>query len=199
MITGQRFLSLKRYTFVDVEDTEVGSIEDLVLSPNSLFPTHLVLGAGFFEEYLEVLGKKPDIDELAEIFLMEIIDNDVIYINKSLDDLIKTDENGIIPFPSILFSELQKYSLEDIDGKIDCELLDFEISGEHSMLIFSHNEIQEEMIQRGYKQRFELIIPLSTISINDSKLKIALSKDEIINKIEKDIPPKMTGKSIVKF
>jgi hypothetical protein len=55
------------------------------------------------------------------------------------------------------------------------------------------------MIQRGYKQRFELIIPLSTISINDSKLKIALTKDEIINKIEKDIPPKMTGKSIVKF
>ena len=38
--------------------------------------THLMLGAGFFEEYMEVVGKRPDIDELAEIELMEIIDDE---------------------------------------------------------------------------------------------------------------------------
>ena len=199
MITGLRFHALKRYTFVDVEDTEVGSIEDLVLSPDTLYPTHLVLGAGFFEEYLEVLGKKPNIDELAEIFLMELIDNEIIYINKSLDDLIKTDENGKIPFPSMLFSELMKYQVFDTAGKIDCELLDFDISGESSSLIFSHNEIQDEMLLRGYKQRFELVIPLSKVSIADSTLTISTSKDEIINTIEKEIAPKMTGKSIIKI
>ena len=197
MIKGLQYKSLKNYTFVDAEDLEVGSIEDLLLDPKTLEPTHLMLGAGFFEEYMEVVGKRPDIDELADINLMEIIDNSTIHINSKIGDLQRTDEDGSIPFDTIPFSTISKMTYILGESTVEGDLLDFEINGSESKFIFQFPSMHEKLVMLGYKQRVIVAISIKQVVVENNIFKIKITLDQIIKRAESEIPPLLNGKSVL--
>lgn len=198
MIHGLRYTSLKRFIFVDNEDLEVGSIEDLVLDPETLLPTHLVLGAGFFEEYMEIMGKRPDIDELVEVDKLEQQNDSVILIHQSIDDMIKTDETGLIPFPSILFSHLMTVNATLKSGE-EVIISDYELSGGDSRLICHIQRLNDEMLKLQFRQRIELLIPLSRVKKSIDQLAISYTLDELIEITKQSVAPKLNGKSKIRI
>lgn len=199
MIKKIRYQSLKRHTFVDRNLTEIGSVEDLILAPDSLQATHLVLGAGFFEEFQEELGNKPNIDEIAALADMEQYSNTVYRVKKALDELEVTDTQGRVGFPHYLFCNLQKLKIHDLKGPTDGELHDYLISGENSAFCIQLPKFQYEMSMQGYRQKLEFLLPLNMVKINGEIITISTDTESLKSIIEKNLEMKMSGKSIIRI
>ena len=199
MIDNIRYYSLKQYTFVDTNDIEPGSIEDLVLSPDTLEPTHLILGAGFFEEFMEDIGNKENIDEIAELSKMEM-KHDIVYLNEQLEDLIRTNKDGSLPFDGILFSHIREFEIYDNNIMHDAEIHDLLIAKPSALIIQSQN-LQKEMKLKGYKQKLEMIIPLTKVKFDEKNniIRVLFDLDDIIAKIEQEIEPRYSGKSLIQL
>ncbi|MCY3410946.1 MAG: hypothetical protein INQ03_04830 [Candidatus Heimdallarchaeota archaeon] len=195
MITNIRYQSMRRYTFVDINDVEVGSLEDLVLNPKDLSATHLLLGAGFFEEYMEEVGKRPNIDEIVEITKMDVIEDHVIQIHEKIDELQTTNENGEIPFDSILFSELITKSITINGTESDIEIDDYLIDTTPKLVI-QLPSVQQALSMKGFRQKFEFLVPISNFTYSES-INLTLDEQTLVDKIEQTGEYKMTGKTII--
>ncbi len=195
MFSKIRFSVLKRRNFLDLNNVEA-SIEDLLLDISTKRPTHLVVGAGFYEEFLEDIAEKDDIDELAELSIILEIDAITYRINDNIDNLEKTDNNGQPNFPAIKFQDLIKFEIVDENNDRKQELFDYEISDD-PYFIFNSYDLDNQMRVHGYGQRFEIYYSTSIIKIDKENKKILLpvSFENLVERITKDIEPKMRGKS----
>jgi hypothetical protein len=155
-----------------------------------------VIGAGFYEEYMEDIEEKDDIDELAELSMILEIDAITYRINEIIDNLVRTDKKGIAPFPAIKFQDLFKYDIINSDIENKLELFDFEISDD-PYFIFNSYALDNEMRSHGYGQRFEIYYSSSLVTIDqeNKRIQLPLSFSNIIERITKNIEPKMRGKS----
>ncbi len=187
---------MKRYTIIDIENVEIGSIEDLILDPDSLDATHLILGAGFFEELQEELGNKPNIDEIVDLDLTEIIADDTLRIKLKISDLELTDEHGVVQFPHILYTDLKRYEIYINDVVNDGELHDYFIDGNKPAFIFQFPEFQYKMSMLGYRQKLEFVFPIEKVKIDEKKIKLDITEEDLIAVVE-NTGMKMTGKSII--
>ena len=75
VVSNIRLSKLRRLHFVDVDDNDVGSLEDITFSVDNLAPQHLILGSNFFEELMEEIGKRENIDEIAPLSIVSDIDS----------------------------------------------------------------------------------------------------------------------------
>lgn len=195
MFNKIRYSVLKRRNFLDINNVEV-SIEDLLLDVHTRHPTHLVIGAGFYEEFLEDIEEKDDIDELAELSIISEIDAITYRINDLVENLQRTDKKGNPPFSAIKFDDLLKFDILDKNNEQKQELFDFEIS-ENPYFIFNSYSLDNEMRTHGYGQRFEIYYASSLLNIDlENKLiQLPVSFDNLVERITKNIEPKMRGKS----
>ncbi|MHA2249293.1 MAG: hypothetical protein ACXAD7_02975 [Candidatus Kariarchaeaceae archaeon] len=191
-----RYSKLKRYNFVDINDVEIGSLEDIVVDKEGLFPTHLILGAGFFEEFLEELGKKGNIDELAPFDIISMDENDDVIIGKPVEELITTNEKGYLPISGYKYADLMKFIIKSQDETLDADLVDIELDGLNSRYFFRFHDLQDKLQQSGYGQRFEVSFLASHIKIEVEVLLIPSTLDELLESIKNNIEPKMRGKSL---
>ena len=199
MLNKIRFSVLKRRNFLDLNNVEA-SIEDLLLDVNTKHPTHLVVGAGFYEEYMEDIEEKDDIDELAELSLILEIDPITYRINDIIENLERTDKNGIAPFPAIKFQDLFKYDIIDTNNEKKQELFDFEISDD-PYFIFNSYDLDNEMRSHGYGQRFEIYYSASIIYVDqeNKKIQLPVSFNKLVERISSSVEPKIRGKSLFIF
>ena len=195
MFNKIRFSVLKRRNFLDLSNVEA-SIEDLLLDINTKHPTHLVVGAGFYEEFLEDIEEKDDIDELAELSIILEIDAITYRINEDIDNLERTDKNGQPNFPAIKFQDLFKFEIVDKNNEKRQELFDYEIS-DNPYFIFNSYDLDNQMRMHGYGQRFEIYYSSSIINIDleNKKILLPLSFDNLVERITKSLEPKIRGKS----
>ncbi|MCH8906680.1 MAG: hypothetical protein IH840_06295 [Candidatus Heimdallarchaeota archaeon] len=196
-----RFTKLKRYHFVDSEDLDVGNLEDVTLDKDSLVPHHLILGAGFFEELMEELGKREDIDEIAPLELISEIQGDHVIISRPIDELPRTDKNGKMPakYNVLMFSSLYEFGLIDQEGDIDATLLDLELNGDDSKFIFNYPTLQGPLQMEGFGQRFEVAFKVGSISLTKDKIVLPSTHDQLLELTRTTIQPKMRGKSQVNW
>lgn len=199
VLSNIRLAKLKRYHFVDSEDNDIGCIEDLTLSKSTLQPTQFLLGSNFFEELLEELGKKGNIDEIVPLDIVSEMDHEHVILSESIENLEVTDENGVIPgdLPLYLYSNILNYKIFDNSGEVDAVLIDIILNYENSCLIFNYSNLKASLMSEGFYQRFEISVPISKIKIEDEKIIILSSKEEMIDKAKSQIKPKEKGKSTI--
>jgi len=184
---------------VDAKDQEMGTLEDFILDTTTMQPTHFILGGGFFEEYLESTGSIDDIDELAPLEIVDHIDNDYIVLVKTLDELETTNQDGALPIEGIKYSKFTKLSLEDREGPISAEIIDYEFEYEHSRIVLNHFTLQDELRSQGYMQKFEFIVPIDKVSIQDQLIHLDLAKTDLIQMAQEQVEPKSIGRSIIQI
>lgn len=194
-----RFSNLQRFTFFDKDDIEIGSAVDLLLETNSLEPISLLMGAGFFEELMEEMGRKENQDEIAPLSLIENLDDKNLKINAKLQDLELTDDNGDPYFDCYKLSKLKSLESKDLDDGKDWILEDFLINNKNSYFTFTNTKIDSEMKRFNYGQRFEIYITINSIEIKENLLIIKLRYDDIISQIKETLEAKDRGKSIIYF
>ncbi len=199
VLSNIRLTKLRRYHFVDSEDNDIGCIEDLTLAKSTLEPTHFLLGSNFFEELLEELGKKGNFDEIAPLHLVSEIDHEHVVLSESIDNLEMTNENGEISgdLPVYMYSKILNYKIFDNSGEIDAVLIDLIFNYEKSCLIFNYSDLKASLMSEGFYQRFEISVPISKIKIEDEKIIIHSSKEEMVDKAKLQVKPKEKGKSTI--
>lgn len=192
-----RYSELKYYHFLDSEEQEMGTLEDLVLDTDTLEPSHLLLGAGFFAEFLEHKGDLEDIDELAPLDLVKEIDADYIILSESLSNLQTTSKEGKLPISGNKFSTLCKLPVFLQDNQIDAELFDIEINGKDSKLYFSYIELSKELGSHHYGQRFDICVRVDKVQINQETIRLPLSFDELRQYVIEEVEPKPRGRTTI--
>jgi hypothetical protein len=193
-----RYSKLKRYHLIDVNEVEL-NLEDLILDQKTLIPTHLMLGAGFFEELMEELGKKGDIDELAPLNIIKEIDKEYMLIEMPFEELETTNKKGVLPFSAIKFSDLLKYNIKAGASEFYLKLNDIEINGSDSQFIFISPELKEQLLKENYRQRIEIQIKISNTIITHDTIQLPFTKQDIIALIRNSVEPKPRGKSTIKI
>ena len=188
---------LRFYHFVDVDDQELGTLEDVILDPHSLTPTHIVLGGGFFEEFMESKGEIDDIDEIASLDLVDRIDNDFIVLKTKLEDLETTDSHGNLPIEGYKYTDFLKYPLSDRNGAIDGEIVDFVFDENDSLIIVHYPEVEQKMKLEGYMQKFEFHVPIDKVSVTDKIVEIDIDREMLFELIKEQVEIRMNGKSAV--
>ncbi|OLS28282.1 MAG: hypothetical protein HeimC2_07740 [Candidatus Heimdallarchaeota archaeon LC_2] len=199
VISNIRLTKLKRYHFVDADDNDIGSIEDLTLSKSTLEPLHFILGSHFFEELLEELGRKENIDEIAPINIVSEIDNEHVVLSESIDNLEITNEDGEIPDSKSIYrySKILNYTIFDNSGELDAKLIDLVLNYDKTSFIFNYANLKTNLMKDGFYQRFEISVPISKIKIDDEKIIISTSEEEMIKNAKLQIKPKEKGKSTI--
>ena len=194
-----RLTKLRRHHFVDKDDLDVGSLQDLTLDRFKLTPKHLILGSNFFEELLEEMGKKANIDEVASVDTISGVQGNFVILNEKYENLEVTDEEGNLPesFEEIKYSDLSELNIIDREEKGGMDLIDYEMDGDNSRLIFNYPDIQYELMPEGFMQRFEISFHVKDITLSGENIITPSSKDEVIKKVKSTIEPKMKGKSTV--
>jgi sporulation protein YlmC with PRC-barrel domain len=194
-----RFSKLKRYHFVDINDIDIGSLEDLVLDVDTLVPTYLLLGAGFFEELMEELGEKADVDELAPIDSVSEKAQETMLVNLPFDDLQTTSNKGALPFAGIKYSDLLKLPIIDSSQQFEGSLIDMEIHGNKSRFIFRSPLITENLQNQGYYQSFEISFLTSQITLEDNQILLPCAFEDILQKVREIVEPQMKGITHIEY
>ncbi len=180
------FSQLQRCVFLDKNNVEIGSIEDLVLD-EKLYPTHLVLGSGFYEEFLEEVGDRDNIDELAELSLIKKIDNDTYKIKEPVENLPKTDINGRIG-GKLFLSDLREFPVFILDCINPIRIIDY-IVDKNPYFVFDDFNIHQKLRDKGINTRFYLYAKPEKISIkqyeSSKKIIVDISIDELADKVRK--------------
>ncbi|MHA2278526.1 MAG: hypothetical protein ACXAC2_22330 [Candidatus Kariarchaeaceae archaeon] len=199
VISNIRLTKLRRYHFVDVDDNDVGSLEDITFAKKNLEPKHLILGSNFFEELLEEIGEREDIDEIAPLSIVSEIVGDHVVLSESIDDLERTKGTGefLDKYKVIPYSKLLSYQIHDENGLSEAELIDVELNGSESHFIFNYDLLKSKLMMEGYMQRFEIAIPIHNIEINDETLVLLTNETDLTAKARDQHQPKDKGKSTV--
>ena len=185
---------MRRYPFVDKSGLDIGSLEDVILRPKDLYPSHLLLGAGFFEEYMEEIGKRENIDEIAELGLVTIIGDEYFQVESNVADLPLT-KDGTLGIPGVLFSSLSTLKIFDGESEIDAELFDLEFDYEKSSFVINHYNLQSQLRGAGYYQRLEVYYPIKYITVTDTQLILPITTEQLFDRIQKEMEPLYKGKS----
>lgn len=199
IVSNIRLTKLRRLHFVDVDDNDVGSLEDITFGLDNLVPQHLILGSNFFEELMEEIGKRENIDEIAPIGIVSEIDSNHAILSESIDDLERTTGTNayLEKYHVILYSMFKKYQVQDTNGVSEAELIDVQLNGSDSQFIFNYPNLKSKLMTDGYMQRFEIAVPINKIKIINEKLVISTHDEDIVSKAKQQHQPKDKGKSTV--
>lgn len=192
-----RYSQLKHYHIIDNHELEIGNLEDIGINIETLQPSSLILGAGFYEELMEEVGKKENIDEIAPIDIVERVDGDFIVLSKKLNELKTTNAKGELPHNQIKFSILSGYDVYDQNGKTKSQLSDIELNKEKSRYIFNYPELDITLKHKGYGQRFDVSFSIRDLEIANGKIILPSRLDDLVQKVENNIAPKNRGKSLL--
>ena len=194
-----RYSRLRYYHFIDSQDQDMGSLEDIVLNNDTYEPKYFLLGGGFFEEYLESRGDIEDIDELAPVNLVRGIEDDYVVFKMKFENLTTTTIDGKLPNGMVKFSQLCHLPIDSPENEVSMELFDLILDGSNSRFVFNYIHLSEVLMSEGYQQRFEIAFPIDMIKVENNRIQVPCTTNEILNYIRSNIEHQMRGKSLVNW
>lgn len=196
-IPSIRYSQLKHLHFVDFDNHEMGTLEDLVLEESTFSPSFLILGSSFFEEFMEEIGERDNIDEIAPIECIDRIEGDYVILSCRLDDLDTTNKKGETGKRGYLLSELMQYTVK-LDNEEDIgQFYDYLIDEKSCRFIISLTTITERLYQKGYGQKFNLMVSPQYLKINEEKIEMTISSDDIEQRIIDTIEMRQRGRDLI--
>jgi hypothetical protein len=172
-------------------------LEDLVLEESTFRPIFLILGSSFFEEFMEEIGERDNIDEIAPIDCIDRIEGDYVILSCKLDDLDTTNKKGETGKSGHLLAELMQYTVNLSNEDEIGQFYDYLIDEKSCRFIISLTTITERLYQKGYSQKFNLMISPKYLKINDKMIELMISSDDIEQRIIDSIEMRQRGRDLI--
>ncbi len=170
---------------LDSSGEKIGKVGDLTFSfDGELKLSKFILSGSRWEEFLESIKFRPDLDPIFDESLIERIDDNV-HINTTKNSLKTTLESDAIPAGDIRLSDFMKMDIVDKNGKKVGRVIDvdFDIDGSVSMIV-GGSFIEEKLEAAGLKTDVDIIVPGDVISSIDEKIHLLVSKDTLKTTME---------------
>lgn len=171
---------LREYDVVDSAGEKVGRIGDMTFTfDGELKLSQFILAGSAWEEFLESVGVKPDMDPVFDGKLIERL-GDKIELNTSKNSLKSTLDQDAVPFGEIRLSALEDMDILDENGVVVGKAvdIDFDESGMASLTV-GGGFIEETLESLGFKQDVDIIVPGSAISTIADSIQLSVSKDSL--------------------
>ncbi len=171
---------LKECDVIDSDGDKVGRISDMTFTFNGeLKLSQFILAGSTWEEFLESIGAKPDMDPVFDGSLIKKL-GDKIQLNTSSNSLKSTLDKDAIPTGEIKLSNLENMDIIDDEGvKIGRAVdIDFDVDGKVSLTV-GGGFIEETLESLGFKKDVDIIVPGSTISSISENIHLKVSKDSL--------------------
>ncbi len=165
---------------LDSSGEKIGKVGDLTFSfDGELKLSKFILSGSRWEEFLESIKFRPDLDPVFNESLIEKIDDNV-HINTTKNSLKTTLESDAIPAGDIRLSDFMKMDIVDNSGKkvgraID---VDFDIDGTVSVIV-GGSFIEEKLEAAGLKTDVDIIVPGNVISAIGDRIHLSVSEDTL--------------------
>lgn len=117
VIQDKSLKQLSQRVVLDAEGKKIGRIKDAIVDKKNLDLIGFVIHGSKWEEMMEGLGIKKDVDPLVSNDLITNVDDSSIILNKSKRDLPNAMVSGTLTEDKILFSDIRKVPLQENSGK----------------------------------------------------------------------------------
>lgn len=171
---------LKECDVLDSAGEKIGKINDMTFTfDGELKLSQFILAGSAWEEFLESVGAKPDMDPVFDGSLIERL-GDKIQLNTSKNSLKSTLDDGAIPTGEIRLSTLEDMDILDENGvKVGRAIdIDFDVDG-NAMLTVGGGFFEETLESLGFKADVDIIVPGTTISAITDSIQLKVSKDSL--------------------
>jgi len=184
----ERSICTREMMKIDVLDSSgerIGKVGDLTFSfDGELTLSKFILVGSRWEEFLESIRFRPDMDPVFDGSLIKTIDEHV-HLDTTKNSLKTTLETDAIPEGDIRLSEIMKMDIVDKNRKkigraID---IDFDIDGSVSMIV-DGGFIEEKLEASGLKSDVDIIVPGNVISLLGDKIHLNVSEDALKTTME---------------
>lgn len=171
---------LKECDVIDSDGDTVGRISDMTFTfDGELKLSQFILAGSTWEEFLESIGAKPDMDPVFDGSLIKNL-GDKIQLNTSSNSLKSTLDKDAIPTGEIKLSTLEDMDILDENGvKVGQAVdIDFDVDGKVSLTV-GGGFIEETLESLGFKKDVDIIVPGSTISAITDSIQLKVSKESL--------------------
>lgn len=171
---------MKECDVIGSDGEKIGRISDMTFTfDGELKLSQFILAGSAWEEFLESVGAKPDMDPVFDGSLIEKI-GDRIQLNTSSNSLKSTLDKDAIPTGEIRLSTLEDMDILDESGvKVGRAVdIDFDVDGTVSLTV-GGGFIEETLESLGFKKDVDIIVPGSTISTITDTIQLKVSKDSL--------------------
>jgi sporulation protein YlmC with PRC-barrel domain len=171
---------LRECDVVDSSGEKVGRISDMTFTfDGELKLSQFILAGSVWEEFLESVGVKPDVDPVFDGTLIERL-GDKIELNTSRNSLKSTPDEDAVPVGEIRLSALEDMEILDTDGVVVGKAvdIDFDVNGMASLTV-GGGFIEETLESLGLKEDVDIIVPGSAISAIQDNIRLSVSKESL--------------------
>ncbi len=174
---------LKKYRVIDSNGNEVGNPIDVVFDIKKDLATKLVLGGSFIEELKEKLGLKPDDDPVVSLTHIDKVQNKIIKLNVTAEDLPNKLETDAISKNEQMFSQIKNFVIVDTEGNEIGRPIDIIIHSDNGISFIIGDSIFQEFLEKiGFTPDFDLLLPFHDVQFIDTpskKIKIKSKKEHL--------------------
>ncbi|MCK4566403.1 MAG: PRC-barrel domain-containing protein [Candidatus Thorarchaeota archaeon] len=191
---------LKECDVIDSDGDKVGRISDMTFTfDGELKLSQFILAGSTWEEFLESIGAKPDMDPVFDGSLIKSL-GDKIQLNTSSNSLKSTLDKDAIPTGEIRLSTLENMDILDDKGvKVGRAVdIDFDVDGNVSLTV-GGGFIEETLESFGFKKDVDIIVPGSTISVITDSIQLRVSRDSLGLTMDKALKAPDVDKAKTKY
>ena len=171
---------LRECDVVDSAGEKIGQISDMTFSfDGELKLSQFILAGSAWEEFLESVGARPDMDPVFDGTLIKRL-GDKIELNTSRNSLKSTLDEDAVPTGEIRLSSLEDMDILDENGvKVGRAIdIDFDVEGNASLTV-GGGFFEETLEALGFKSNVDIIVPGSTIGSIGDHIQLKVSKDSL--------------------
>lgn len=177
-----KYSDIRSKDVVDSNGEKVGEVMDWIFGcgENKLNPKYIVLGGGWVEEFLESIGRRPDIDPVVRLEDVDSI-TDKVYLKVDGESLKKTIDPGVLDEADFTFSKLTDIKVTDSDGFKVGFVIDIWFDEDNMMWLLLGGGFFEELLERLKAQPdIDLLVPPHFIEdISKDEIKLSISKFQL--------------------
>ena len=182
------YSDLRKFTVVDRNGSEVGKPIDIVFETDTDVLTKMILGGSFIEELKEKLGFKEDDDPVVPVETIKGVDNQIITLNVSKEDLGNKLEKGVFENNELLFSAVSRYTVHASDDEKLGRFIDAIIHVDNSLSFIIGDSMFKEFLEKvGLTPDLELLVPctqIKDIDPNSKKVTLSVTREMLLTTLD---------------
>ncbi len=184
-----KYSELKKKEVVDSNGEHIGEVIDSTFnfSDNRLELKHIILGGGRFEELLEKIRARPDIDPVCNVSDIDSI-SDKVYLNVDKESLCKTMDKGVFTDSDFLYSDFSKMKIVDADDIKLGNVIDLWFDKASHLWLILGGSFFEELLEKLHAiPDIDLLVPHDDIeSIENGVIKLKKTKFQLESTCESE-------------
>lgn len=188
-LKGRKLSELRDCDIECSDGQRIGRLIDAVFkTSDDVELTKMVVGGSRFEELMERLKLRPDVDPVFEIELIESLSPDKIVLKTKKDELKSTHiHEDALASDEVRLSDLSKLQLVDVNGEAIGNIIDMKFEDELSFVI-GDGPVIEWAEAIGLVRDVDYLVSKDYVtSITSDQVKLSKRKDELKLTFEKEV------------